>query len=121
MLLDTCVFVDLTRRREKAAIFAASLLEVPFASVATWTELLAGAKSQREERLIGSVLGKVRVLPVTEEIARRAGEWLKHYRGSHGVDDFDALIAATAERHGLRLATLNFKHFPMFPKLEAAY
>ena len=33
----------------------------------------------------------------------------------------DAIIAATAEHHGLRLATLNVKHFPMFPKLKRAY
>jgi predicted nucleic acid-binding protein len=120
MLLDTCVFVDLTRRNKNAADFAASV-EEPFASVATMTELLAGAKSQKEERLIEMVVGSARLLPVTEAIARRAGEWLKHYRGSHGVDDFDALIAATAEHHGLPLATLNLKHFPMFPKLKAAY
>jgi predicted nucleic acid-binding protein len=120
MLLDTCVFVDLTRRNKKAADFAASV-EEPFASVATMTELLAGAKSQKEERLIEMVVGSARLLPVTEAIARRAGEWLKQYRDSHGVEDFDALIAATAEAHGLPLATLNLKHFPMFPNLKAAY
>jgi len=32
-----------------------------------------------------------------------------------------AYIAATAEHHGLKLATLNVKHFPMFPKLKRAY
>ena len=31
------------------------------------------------------------------------------------------LIAATAEHHGLDLATLNVKHFPMFKRLKAAY
>ena len=40
---------------------------------------------------------------------------------SHGIDIPDAIIAATAEHHGLRLATLNVKHFPMFPKLKRAY
>jgi predicted nucleic acid-binding protein len=67
------------------------------------------------------LLSSARLLPVTEDIARRAGEWLKHYRASHGIDDFDALIAATAEQHGLPLATLNLKHFPMFPKPKAAW
>ena len=30
-------------------------------------------------------------------------------------------VAATAEHHGLELATLNVKHFPMFKRLKAAY
>jgi predicted nucleic acid-binding protein len=121
MLLDTCVLVDMLRKHNNAVVFSASLAGLPSASVVTWTELIAGAKSAKEETMIEQALGHVRLLHVTADIARRAGEWLKHYRGSHGVDDFDALIAATAEYHGLPLATLNLKHFPMFPKLKAAY
>jgi predicted nucleic acid-binding protein len=121
MLLDTCVLVDMLRKQKNAVGFSASLAGLPSASVVTWTEVLAGANSVKDERVIQQALGNVRLLPVTADIARRAGEWLKHYRGSHGVDDFDAIIAATAEQHGLKLATLNLKHFPMFPKLKAAY
>jgi predicted nucleic acid-binding protein len=47
--------------------------------------------------------------------------WSRVFAPSHGLDDVDAIIAATAEHHGLRLATLNVKHFPMFPKLKRAY
>ena len=46
---------------------------------------------------------------------------MRHFHKSHGIDIPDALIAATAEHHELRLATLNVKHFPMFPKLRRAY
>jgi predicted nucleic acid-binding protein len=121
MLFDTCIFIDLLRLNTKAASFSDGLIAMPSASVVTWTELLAGARSLKEERVIEQGLKNIRLLPVTEEIACRAGQWLKHYRGSHGVDDFDALIAATAEHHGLPLATHNLKHFPMFPMLKAAY
>ena len=62
-----------------------------------------------------------RVLIVTSDIAELAGRMVKHFQKSHGLDDLDALIAATAEQHGLKLATLNTKHFPMFPKLKRAY
>ena len=53
-----------------------------------------------------------------------ATELMDEYGGrvvSHGIDIPDAIIAATAEHHGLRLATLNTKHFPMFPKIKRAY
>jgi predicted nucleic acid-binding protein len=33
----------------------------------------------------------------------------------------DALIAATAEADGARLATLNIKHFPMLPDVLVPY
>ena len=46
---------------------------------------------------------------------------MRHFHGSHGIDDTDAIIAATAEHHGLDLATLNVRHFPMFPRLKRAY
>ena len=40
---------------------------------------------------------------------------------SHSVELGDALIAATAEHHDLKLATLNVRHFPMFKRLKPAY
>lgn len=84
-------------------------------------ELLAGARSAREERSINRLFQHAPALDVTEAIAHRAGQFLRHYRESHGITDPDALIAATAEHHNLALATLNVKHFPMFPRLKAAY
>jgi hypothetical protein len=60
-------------------------------------------------------------LPIEEEIAERAGALMRQFHKSHGIDIPDAIIAATADHHGLKLATLNVKHFPMFPKLKRAY
>ena len=87
------------------------------------TELYAGSSAARQEeqrsrpaRAIGATAA------VDRDIAVRAGVFVRHLRPkSFGIDDPDALIAATAEHHGLRLATLNVKHFPMFPKLKRAY
>jgi predicted nucleic acid-binding protein len=47
---------------------------------------------------------------------------MRRHRRSHaaiGVADY--LIAATADTEGLELATLNVKHFPMFPGLRAPF
>jgi predicted nucleic acid-binding protein len=121
MLLDSNILIDLLRGRAEAKRFIQSLSKRPSTSVICAMELLAGARSRAEERSIDKLFQHAPPFDVTDPIARRAGQFLKHYRNSHGVTDPDALIAATAEHHGLVLATRNVKHFPMFPELVAAY
>jgi predicted nucleic acid-binding protein len=121
VLIDSNVLVDLLRNADPAKRYIASIPKKPFASVVTVSELLAGARSRQEEARIEALKSWMRFLVVDELIAERAGQYIKHYRRSHGLDAFDALIAATAEHHGLALATRNVKHFPMFPKLKAPY
>lgn len=121
LLLDTNIIVDYLRERAAAVNFVETLNGKPRVSVVTVAELFAGARSRREEDRIDSLLDAAVVLPVTYEISKRAGQAMKHYQRSHGLDDFDALIGATAEHHGLALATLNVKHFPMLDGLKRAY
>lgn len=121
VLLDTTVLVDYMRRIPAAVRYVSASKGKPRASVVSLTELIAGARSQKEETAIRQLLNWITFHEVDRSIAERAGQLIKHYKSSHGIDDFDALIAATAEHHGLALATLNVKHFPMFPKLKAAY
>lgn len=47
------------------------------------------------------------------QIERQAGDLMRRFRPSHGLELGDALIAATASLHGLRLWTRNRKHYPM--------
>ena len=121
LLLDTNVLVDHLRGLPKAVRFVQSLTSKPSASVATLMELFAGAESRAAEQRIRRLQGWVRFIDVDAPIAEAAGQYIKHYQAAHGLDDLDAIIAATAEHHGLPLATLNVKHFPMFRKLVAAY
>lgn len=121
VLIDTNVFVDYLREDPRAITFLNQLREKPSTSIICVAELFSGAASQREERQIRQFLANVNVLTATFEIAERGGAFARVYRGSHNVGLADALIAATAEHHGLPLATLNVKHFPMFKKLKAAY
>jgi predicted nucleic acid-binding protein len=46
-------------------------------------------------------------------VGRRAGGYLSRYSRSHGVQIADALVAAAATTAGLRLWTLNRRHYPM--------
>jgi len=121
LLFDTNILIDYLRGREQAMDLLTAQTEPPTISVASVMELYAGFRSRREELDGERLLQQSRILALTEDIARRAGVFSRHFEPSHGVDDVDAIVAATAEQHGLKLATLNVKHFPMFPKLKRAY
>ena len=121
ILVDTNILIDYLRGRPDAIAWLEALEERTAISAISVLELYAGARGQRDERDIIALREQLTCLPAGEEITERAGAILRHYSMSHGIDIPDAIIAATAEHHGLRLATLNVKHFPMFPKLKRAY
>lgn len=90
-------------------------------SVVSIAELTGGMRSA-ERREVWALLGALRAEPVTELVARRAGELMRQYRRSHiGIGTADYLIAATAEVRGRQLATLNVRHFPMFADLQPPF
>jgi predicted nucleic acid-binding protein len=45
----------------------------------------------------------------------------EHRRSPTGIGRGDCLIAATALTEGLDLATLNIRHYPMFPGLSRPF
>jgi predicted nucleic acid-binding protein len=120
-LLDTCIVIDVLRRRDAAIRYINELTVRPTISVVTITELRAGQRSHIEARQIDHAISGYLVKDVTAMVAEQAGQYLRSFARSHALDTPDALIAGTAAHHGLALATLNLKHFPMFPHLEAPY
>lgn len=121
MLLDTTILVDYLRGRDQSRHLIEGTGGRPSVSVASALELFAGVRNRREEQRMEQLLSEMNLLPVTVDIAKRSGVFVRLYDAGHGIGAVDAVIAATAEHHGLRLATLNVKHFPMFPKLKRAY
>ena len=121
MLLDSCIVIDVLRGREAALAFVSGLADAPSLSAITATELIAGIRSARERRQIERLLEVYTVHDIGLEIASLAGDYVRQYGPSHGVDPIDALIAATAMTRGLHLATLDLEHFPMFQGLKRPY
>jgi hypothetical protein len=66
-----------------------------------------------KESATGALLSAFRKTPLSEEIALAAGNMLRTYRRSHGMELGDALIASTAVELGATLITRNVKHYPM--------
>jgi predicted nucleic acid-binding protein len=121
-LFDSSILIAHLRGDRRATdLLLATPPEERLASVLARVEIEGGMRSD-ERRPVASLLGVLRLLPVTDAIARRAGEHLRTYRRSHhGVDLVDYVVAATAELHGAELATLNVKHFPMFERLAPPF
>lgn len=93
----------------------------PSVSVVSIAEVTGGMRSG-ERREVWRLFDTLQVVDVDELIARRSGEYQRRYRRSHeavGLGDY--LIAGTADVRGLRLATLNVRHFPMFDGLRAPF
>jgi predicted nucleic acid-binding protein len=122
VLFDTSVLIAHLRGDPRAT---EALLAVPTVerrvSVLARTEIEGGMRSSERTNVTG-LFGGLRLLPVSDAIARRAGELLRTYRRSHsGIDLVDYVIAATAEIHDAPLMTLNVEHFPMFEGLKPAF
>jgi predicted nucleic acid-binding protein len=83
---------------------------------------VAGGMRSHERREVGRLLATLRTFPVSDRIAWRAAELLGTYRQSHaGIGLGDYLVAAAAQIEGCELATLNVRHFPMFPALQPPF
>lgn len=109
ILVDTDVLIAHLRGVEDARAWLRQARTAgPVAvSVVSIAELTGGMRSG-ERQAVWRLLGALRTESVTELVARRGGEFMRQYRRSHtGIGLGDYLIAATAETHGLALATLN--------------
>jgi predicted nucleic acid-binding protein len=121
VVLDSDVLVDYLRGLPAAGRFVDQLAAVPTCSEATRVEVLRGMRSH-ERRVTERFLATIGWSTVDEETSRLAGELGRRFRRSHGgIGVVDLVVAATAVRLKLPLATLNVRHFPMFEGLEPAY
>jgi len=81
-------------------------------SPVTEAEIWAGAWP-REHEALNKLLQTLVCAPIDGETGRVAGEYLRQYQKSHGLEMGDALIASTALLHRAELWTRNRKHYPM--------
>jgi predicted nucleic acid-binding protein len=115
VLLDSDVIIEILR--DNRAI-AADLEELvaggarTYCTAIAWAEVFAGLRKGEEPLAVEffETRGEVILDGIT---GRRAGAYLARYGRSHGVQIADALVAAAASTAGLRLWTLNRRHFPM--------
>jgi predicted nucleic acid-binding protein len=121
ILVDTDIIVDFLRGHPAATEFIENNAGRMALSAITVAELFCGSRDDGEAAELDSFTQVFPTLSVTGEIARLGGLIKKQFGPSHGVGLADAIIAATATNHCLRLETCNVRHFPMFDGLAAPY
>lgn len=112
VLLDTNIVSELVRRRPDDGVLAWAAREVDYLISTVTVDEIAFGLAWRPNPRIGAwfdtFLATHPVLPISTEIARRAGE-LRGAFAARGIvrSQPDMLIAATAQVHALTLVTRN--------------
>jgi len=116
VLVDSNILIEVLRQRKldvlRRWIDLVNGDGTLFYSPVSLAEIRHGMREGEQESIerAFSVMG---CIPIENEIAGRAGDYLRAFHSSHAVALGDALIAATASVHHLDLWTRNLKHFPM--------
>ncbi|HLX62599.1 MAG TPA: type II toxin-antitoxin system VapC family toxin [Planctomycetota bacterium] len=119
-LNDSTIWIQYSHGMREAADFLASARRLGrvACSVINMMEVIVGADDARHQRTLENMFRTFEVLPITEEDGWQAARLIKSKARSSGIGVADALIAATAMREGLTVATHNLKHFESIPGLK---
>jgi predicted nucleic acid-binding protein len=120
VFVDSDVLIEVSRGRDEDLVsrwlsLSRSDNTIMYSPV-TAAELWAGARP-REHEAITNVFGALLCVALDYETGRLAGDYLRQYGKSHGVELGDALIGAAAHLNGAELWTRNRKRYPM-PELS---
>ena len=120
VLVDTDILVDYLRGASMAVQYLEELDADLKLSAINVAELYAGVRDH-ERDTVKDLLDCFEIVPLDQSLAIRGGLLRRDFGKSHGVGLADAIIAATAEKLGCPLATLNRKHYPMLNSVVVPY
>ena len=118
-LIDTDILIDAARGLAAARTFLTGQQAAGIRiSIISAMELVRGSRNARELAQVQGFLQHFTTLPVNATISQTAYSLMTSFFLSHGLLIPDALIAATAQEHGLALHTKNTRDFRMIPGLS---
>jgi predicted nucleic acid-binding protein len=120
IIVDTDVLVDFRRGASDASNFCAPLVVGRVAAVhpVTLLELFDGVTNRLDVAATRRMVSALRRIPVRDADFIAAQSHFENLQPSHGVGWADCLIASTALRLRVPVATLNRKHFRAFQGLS---
>ena len=116
VLVDSDILIEVSRGKSRGILsrwtaLSASDSLILYSPVSV-AELWAGARP-REYEMLARLFRALVCAPIDNETGRRAGDYLRQYRKSHGIELGDALVASAAALNAAELWTRNRKHYPM--------
>lgn len=121
MILDSDVLIEILRSNAQTARWVAAQVSTGEAlrySPVSRAEVGAGLRAG-EEKVIAALFAGLDAVTIDAATGELAGERLRRYRRSHGLELGDALIGASAVQYGERLATFNRRHYPGLNRLAS--
>jgi len=116
VIVDSDIVIHVSRGRDADVLRRWAQLsqssDQMLCSPVTVADVWGGARVH-ELSLLTELVNALVCLPINEQIGRKAGDYLREFGKSHGVEVPDALIAAAASLTGAALWTGNRKHYPM--------
>jgi len=116
VLVDSDIVIEVCRERDSDILSRWRKLgqsgSAILCSPVTAAELWNGVRP-REHEALTNFFRTLLCAPIDYETGRQAGDYLRQYGKSHGLQIGDALIAAAAVLHRAELWTRNRKHYPM--------
>ena len=120
LLIDTDILIDYWRDYQPAVEWLEALtVDLKLSSINV-AEIYSGMR-EPERRKIESLLECFTIIPLDAALAESGGLLRRDFGNSHGTGLADAIIAATVQKLGCSLATLNKKHFPMLDSVIVPY
>jgi predicted nucleic acid-binding protein len=120
LLVDTDILIDYLRDYQPAVEWLEALTVDLKLSAINVAEIYSGMR-EPERRKIETLLECFTIIPLDAALAESGGLLRRDFGKSHGTGLADAIIAATVQKLGCSLATLNHKHFPMLDSVIVPY
>jgi len=116
VLVDSDILIEISRQRDQDILKQWTALAESdngiLCSPVSAAELWAGALP-REHEATAKLFRTLLCVLIDYETGRQAGDYLRQYGKSHGLQIGDALVAAAAVLNRAELWTRNRKHYPM--------
>ena len=120
LLIDSTIMIDAANQHPRALHYVKKLLLAgeAFTHAQVAAEVLSGTRDSRELARLLRFLRQFVLLHASELDSQCALAYLARFHLSHDLGFGDCLIGSTALRLDLPVATLNVRHFRLFPGLK---
>jgi len=120
ILLDATILIDASNNHQRALPYVDNLLLTQSAATHAQVvaEVLTVTRDSRELAKLQRFMRRFNLLHANEADSQSALLYLTRFHLSHDLGFGDCLIGSTALRLNLPVATLNDRHFRLFPGLK---